>query len=374
MFSLFSTIKHELTEPQGASYFLLLHSISVLLLLFLAYAAFFPYKNTTKAVQADSQNHVDAVRPLFIYLPGAAMTLDKDFTIIDVNGFVTEGSGFYPHELKGKKCYVILGNGEICYGCLVQKALETGEPQYGCKFTYEKPGRAPQYGKQTVIPVKDQNDNITFVYEIFIDISLEVALERENAEMHINIVDAITCLIESRDPSTGTHSYNVQNISVAIGKNMGLNDKELKELSIAAILHDIGKIGTPESILNKPGRLTDCEFAIIQRHPQIGYDAIKHIKQLERVSEAILDHHEHYNGAGYPNGKKREEISMIARILAVADVFEALTSDRVYRKAMSTNQAIDIILEGKAQQFDPNVVDALMILIDHKRHSKAVNS
>lgn len=368
---LLSTINHELTEHKGIHSFVLPHMISFLLLVFIASVFFLEYRNRVKNAEPESQASFQAMKALFTYMPGAVMTLKKDFTIIDVNQLVAKVTGLEPHAIRGEKCYNVLGNGAICCNCVVQKALKSGQSEHGTQLEYKTDGKQI-YGKQTAIPIKDRHGNIEFIYEIVIDITQEVALERENAEMLMDIVTAMAHLIESRDPSTGTHSINVQNIALSIGKIMGLTDKELKELSILAILHDIGKIGIPESILNKPERLTDFEFATIKRHPQIGYDAIKPIKRLQKISEAILDHHEHYNGDGYPNGKKQEEISMIARILSVADVFEALTADRVYRKAMSIQQAIDIIQAGKEQQFDPSVVDALLEIV-YKGKERHIN-
>jgi len=335
---------------------------SLLILAIALYLSYFKYQTQLKAVQLEHQATVDAMKSLFMRVPGAVMSLEKDFTIIDVNEVLSQVAGLQPAAIKGKKCYDVLGDGKICLGCRVQQVLNTGNPDYGTQIKYDKNGKR-RYGKQAVIPVKDRAGNIDYVYEVVTDITHEISLEQENLENLMDIVTAMAHLIESRDPSTGTHCSNVQKIALSIGEIMGLNDTELKDLSIAAIIHDIGKIGIPESILNKPERLTDAEFSIIQRHPQIGYDSIKHVKRLRNVSEAIRDHHEHYNGKGYPNGKNKDELSTISRILAVADVFEALTSDRVYRRAMSVNQAISIIQAGKEQQFDPSVVDALMEVI-----------
>lgn len=341
---------------------MLLNGISLLLFVFVAYMSYFGYQTKLKAAQLEHQSSVDAMKSLFMRVPGAVMSLEKDFTIIDVNAVLSQVTGLQPAAIKGKKCYDVLGDGNICSNCRVQQVLNTGNPDYGTQIKYEKDGKR-RYGKQAIIPVKDRTGNIEYVYEIVTDITHEISLEQENLENLMDIVTAMAHLIESRDPSTGTHCSNVQRISLSIGKTMGLNDAELKDLSIAAIIHDIGKIGIPESILNKPERLTDAEFSIIQRHPQIGHDSIKHVKRLQNVSEAIRDHHEHYNGKGYPSGKKKEELSTISRILAVADVFEALTSDRVYRRAMSVKQAISIIQAGREQQFDPIVVDALLEVV-----------
>ncbi len=368
-FIMLSSIKHELMDIQGNNHFILLHGVSFLLLIFIAYAIFSENRTAAKNPQSESRTSFDAAKSLFMYMPAAVMTLKKDFTIIDVNELVHKVSGFRSDTIRGKKCYDVFGNGDVCRDCLVKKALITGNPEYGTQLKYTKAGKQV-YGNQTVIPIKNQYGNIECIYEIVTDTTHEVSLERESLENLIDLVTAMAHLIESRDPLTGTHCSNVQKIAISVGNILGLKDKELNDLSIAAIIHDIGKIGIPESILNKPERLTDFEFSIIQRHPQIGYETIKHIKRLQNVSEAIRDHHEYYNGEGYPNGKKKEEISMIARILTVADVFEALTSDRVYRKAMNEKQAISIMQAGKERQFDPVVVDALLGLLYEEKAQK----
>jgi PAS domain S-box-containing protein len=348
------------------NYSLLLIGASLLILAIATYMSYFGYRTRLKTAQLEHQATVDAMKSLFMRVPGVVMSLEKDFTIIDVNEVLSQVAGLPPPALIGKKCYDVLADGKVCCDCRVQQVLNTGNPDYGTQIKYDKDGKR-RYGKQAVIPVKDRAGNVEYVYEIVTDITHEISLEQENLENLMDIVTAMAHLIESRDPSTGTHCSNVQRISLSIGKTMGLNDVELKDLSIAAIIHDIGKIGIPESILNKPERLTEAEFSIIQRHPQIGYDSIKHVKRLQNVSEAIRDHHEHYNGKGYPNGKKKEELSTISKILAVADVFEALTSDRVYRGAMSVEQAISIIQAGKEQQFDSIVVDALMQVLSEQK-------
>ena len=340
-------------------YYWLLLGAGCLILAIAICMCHFGYQAKLKAVKLEHQTAVDALKTLFMHVPGAVMSLEKDLSIIDVNSVLCKVTGLQLSAIKGKKCYEVLGDGKACRDCRVQHVLISGQPDYGTRIKYDRDGKR-KYGKQAVIPVKDKMGNIEYVYEIVTDITHEISLEQENL---MDIVTAMAQLIESRDPSTGTHCSNVQRIALSLGETMGLDEEELKDLSVAAIIHDIGKIGIPESILNKPDRLSGDEFSIIQRHPQIGYDSVKHIKRLQNVSEAIRDHHEHYDGNGYPNGKSKEELSMISRVLAVADVFEALTSDRVYRSAMSVNQALHIIQAGKGRQFDPRVVDALLEIV-----------
>ena len=131
--------------------------------------------------------------------------------------------------------------------------------------------------------------------EVVFDVTDRIQLEQENSNLFLQVVDALTHLIERRDVSTGHHSDRVRELAVEIGRELGLGTDEIEEISMAGMLHDIGKIGIPEYILNKPGRLTSEEYEIIKQHPQIGYDAIKNIKPLAKIALAVLYHHEKYN-------------------------------------------------------------------------------
>ena len=148
-------------------------------------------------------------------------------------------------------------------------------------------------------------------------------------------VGALNAIVAQKDPYTAGHNERVARIAVALGQIMGLGADRLETLRLAANLHDIGKVNVPAKVLNKPGRLTPEEFAQVQIHPQAGYDILKNIPFSGPVAEIVLQHHERQDGAGYPRGLCGEEILLEARILAVADVYEALTSNRPYRTAAS---------------------------------------
>lgn len=193
-----------------------------------------------------------------------------------------------------------------------------------------------------------------------------MGLQRQHDNLLIQTITALVNLIESRDQYTGSHSNRVRDIAVEIGKEVGFDPNSLEELSIAAVLHDIGKIGSPEHILNKPGRLTNEEYEIIKEHPKIGYKALHKVYSLKQVASIILDHQERVDGKGYPAGKTAKDISLAARILNVADVYEAITADRIYRKAMTEEAAINIMNDGRGTQFDPIIVDALIKVISRQ--------
>lgn len=175
----------------------------------------------------------------------------------------------------------------------------------------------------------------------------------DNGDLMINISD-----LKTFDEYTYQHSINVAVLSMAIGKKLNLNSKEIYSLGLAALLHDIGKVFIPKEILNKPGRLNEYEMNIIKTHPKLGYEYLKsRYKFSESMYIGVLDHHEKYNGEGYPNQKKNSEISFIGRIINVADVYDALTTKRSYRKALLSSEAIDYIVSERGRHFDPQIVD-----------------
>jgi HD-GYP domain-containing protein (c-di-GMP phosphodiesterase class II) len=180
----------------------------------------------------------------------------------------------------------------------------------------------------------------------------------ENLEQFvINMVKSLVFAIEAKDRYTRGHSERVSKYSLLIGKRLGLSNKEYNDLRWASVLHDIGKIGIPEYILNKPTRLLDAEFEIIRGHPLKGGQILKPIEQLADSLPGIMHHHERYDGRGYPQGLKGEEIPLIARIIAVADTFDAISSVRAYRKERSTEEALEIIEGVAGTQLDARIVD-----------------
>lgn len=192
-----------------------------------------------------------------------------------------------------------------------------------------------------------------YAYKLYIDMR----------RVYIDTVKSLSQAIEIKDPYTQGHSMRVGEYAVALGKRVKLSQKRVENLKMAAILHDIGKIGIEESILNKPGKLTVVEFDKIKQHPENGFKILQDIEFLKDVSAIILDHHEKMDGTGYPNGKKQCEIRTEAAILGIADVYDALTSDRPYRKAMTVEQAFVIIEEGKGKHFDTHLADEFMDMI-----------
>jgi putative nucleotidyltransferase with HDIG domain len=178
-------------------------------------------------------------------------------------------------------------------------------------------------------------------------------------EMFIDTTKALAAAIDAKDPYTRGHSQRVAQISLEIAKEMGQSPSEQQKVNIAALLHDVGKIGIEDHILKKPGQLTDEEYGIIKQHPRWGAMIMGHISQLKEVVPAIQHHHERLDGTGYPEGLAGEQIPMLARIIAVADTFDAMTTDRLYQKAMDPQFVVSKLHEWKGTRYDPVVVDSM---------------
>lgn len=196
-----------------------------------------------------------------------------------------------------------------------------------------------------------------YSYKLYIDMR----------RVYVDTVKSLSQAIEVKDRYTQGHSMRVSEYAYELGKRVRLPVKRLENLKMAAILHDIGKIGIEESILNKPGKLTEEEFDKIKQHPEIGVKIIQDIEFLKDVSDIIISHHEKVDGTGYPNGKVQKEINTEASILGIADVYDALTSDRPYRKALTVTDALAIIEEGKNKHFDERLADEFIQMIKEKR-------
>ena len=187
-------------------------------------------------------------------------------------------------------------------------------------------------------------------------------LYQRNKEAHINSIAALTTALEADEPYTHGHSYRVAKYAVRIGKDLGMTDEELETLEYGGLLHDIGKIAITNEIICKPGRLTDSEFEVIKTHPTIGADIVEQIKFLSDATELVRHHHERPDGKGYPLGMTNGDISLGCHILNVCDAFDAMTSDRPYRKALSVEQAIEELVRYEGTQFEERVVKCMLRL------------
>lgn len=194
--------------------------------------------------------------------------------------------------------------------------------------------------------------------------TLILRAQRKLREQSLKMITALISLTEAKDPYAGGHSLNVAERAVAIGKVMRLSKEEIEDLRVAALLHDIGKIGIPSEVLHKPSRLTMAEFEVMKSHPAASVEIVGALEPLAATIPTILHHHERYDGEGYPGGLKGEETPLLARVLAVADSIEAMSSERPYRPAMTREEIIATLKEGAGSQWDPRVIEAALKMLE----------
>ncbi|MDP2809743.1 MAG: response regulator [Rhodocyclaceae bacterium] len=273
--------------------------------------------------------------------------------------------------------------------CLVFAALRTGQTQ-GCNNIRERLecGHLRDAGVEAILalPMRYNHDihgvltifspvpdafgaaEIDLMEELAGDLAYGITTLRTRAERNRSAADlrqaleqtitAIALVLEKRDPYTAGHQQRVAGIASAIAVEMGLTPQQIEGLHFGALIHDLGKVYVPSEILNRPGKLTDLEFGIIKAHAQVGYDVLKDITFPWPAAQMAHQHHERMDGSGYPLGLKGDGIILEARILAVADVVEAMSSHRPYRPALGIEAALDEIERGKGSRYDPTVVEA----------------
>ena len=197
-------------------------------------------------------------------------------------------------------------------------------------------------------------------------INEELADSKEQLEQaYLDMVQTLRSTVEAKDTYTRGHSDRVSEYSVLIGEKLGLSEEQIKILRIGGLFHDIGKIGIPDSILLKPDKLTDDEYSEIKNHPSIGAHILGSAKIFQDIIPIVKHHHEKYDGNGYPSRLKGEEIPYLARIAAVADTFDAMTSRRSYRDAIDLQKVKDEIKRCEGTQFDPKVADTFLDILEH---------
>ncbi|MFB3812667.1 MAG: HD-GYP domain-containing protein [Terriglobales bacterium] len=185
-------------------------------------------------------------------------------------------------------------------------------------------------------------------------------LHERSCRMQEAVVCAFNQILDLKDLNTGVHSTRLAEWGLRLGRQLGMDDDELRDLELAALVHDIGKVGIPDAILRKPGRLTDEDRMLMNKHPEYGWAILRVIPGFERTSLLTLHHHEQFDGCGYPGGLRGGEIPLGSRIIAVIDAFDAMISNRPYRQGLPVAEAVRRLLAAKGTQFDPVVVDGFI--------------
>jgi HD-GYP domain-containing protein (c-di-GMP phosphodiesterase class II) len=185
-------------------------------------------------------------------------------------------------------------------------------------------------------------------------------LEEASSALRNSVICAFNQLLDLKDLNTGVHSTRLAEWGMRVGQELGLEEPALQNLEVAALLHDIGKVGIPDSILRKPGKLDDAEFELMKKHPEYGWAVLRMLPGFERAALDILHHHERVDGKGYPAGLKESEIPIVSRIVCVIDAFDAMVSSRPYRAGLPFEEAVRRLKESSGTQFDSQVVQCFL--------------
>ncbi len=294
--------------------------------------------------------------------PLAYIILNKHLEVMFINEYFLKLRQYKKHDVLGEKCYNLSNNGVPCQICAVKNALRTKTRQYVLRKDTLASG-AIRYMDDYAIPLTyNAKGEVEYILEMMINRTDEMKLRKQLDENFKEIVRSLTALLGAKDAYTASHSLSVRSLSVKLAQAMGMDSEFLLDIDFAASLHDIGKVEIPNGIINKPGRLTEDEFAIIKRHPLASHELIKTLSGFKSVKDYVLYHHERFDGRGYPGGIAGDNIPLGARVIAVADTYDAMTSTRSYRKALDHEVAMQEILKNAGTQFDPLVVQAFAAL------------
>ena len=334
--------------------------------------------NTVKKKYEEKLLHAaEEWRITFDSMPYGVMLLDPDFNIIRANNYVSSLAGVPIKELIGRKCYVIHGTDKGLEGCTllrsgndkIARTFEWYEARIGKYFmAYSNPvldeeglPKAYVHSLVDITVIKDTEKKLTESRDAFFNMLKDLDFSyKELKALYNGLIFSLVYAIDAKSPWTKGHSERVTNYAIAIAKKIGLEEKDIETLNTAALLHDVGKIGTYDVILDKPGKLTAEEFALVKMHPAKGEEILKPVSQLKNILPVIRHHHENMDGKGYPDGLKGNEIPFLSRIIHVADSFDAMTADRPYRPAPSMEYAVSELKKYRGIQFDPEAVDAFL--------------
>ncbi len=329
-----------------------------------------PQKQAEEAMQ-EGERFLSSV---FSSILDGICVIDLDFTIVQVNSTVEK---WYNHVLPlvGKKCYEAQhGRSEPCQPCPAYRTILTGEPHFDTIPLKGEGGQSVGWVDVHAFPWLSKTTGkmkgvIKYIRDITYRVQAQQTVEESlgNLQKALNgTVKALANMVESKDPYTASHQRRVVQLAVALAQELGESLHYIEGMRVMAFLHDLGKIAIPGEILSKPSRLSQYEFNLIKIHPQAGYSILKDIDFPWPVALAVLQHHERLDGSGYPHGLSGHDIIMEARILAVADVVEAIASHRPYRPALGLDKAAAEISRHQGVLYDPAVVQACLRLLSEK--------
>eukprot|EP01022_Parablepharisma_sp_SALTPOND_P035603 TRINITY_DN9590_c0_g1_i1.p2 TRINITY_DN9590_c0_g1~~TRINITY_DN9590_c0_g1_i1.p2 ORF type:complete len:620 (-),score=58.41 TRINITY_DN9590_c0_g1_i1:3507-5366(-) len=297
--------------------------------------------------------------------PLSRMSIDGEITYVN-KAFVSLLK--YPRDtLVGRNFFDVFDEGSTIHivKSSIEKIKRSKKPQKGIHILKDSGGE-DKYLNSSLVPILDVDGKIIELMAIYSDITEVVNLNKEIEDTQKEIIQKMGVIGESRSKETGEHVKRVAEISAIIAREIGLDRKRVELIKSASPMHDIGKIGIPDSILLKPAKLTPEEFDVIKTHSTLGYEMLKGSNRELLKTAAIIayEHHERWDGKGYPRGLEGENIHIYGRITAIADVFDALGNDRCYKKAWPLDKILSLLREERGKQFDPKVVDIFFENLD----------
>ncbi|GEM_PF-641525 len=314
-------------------------------------------------------------RELFENSPAGMIAVDpKSFRFMQANLNAQKMYGYSEEELRSMTIADLTYSEDLEESKKYNELLAKGIiEKHFVKKRYLRKDGSYFWAQSSISTLRGPDGKVELFIGSFIDIS-ELELSEEKIAIYVQELEdamqgtlqAVSKMVEQRDPYTAGHQQRVGIIAEDIAREMGWREKKCKDLQMIGLAHDIGKIGIPVEILSKPSKLTDLEYKMIQTHAERGYEVLKDVKFPLPLAEIILQHHERFDGSGYPRGLKGEEILPEARILAVADVVESMASHRPYRPALGIDVALREIESHRGTLYCPNAVDALLRLIRDK--------
>lgn len=304
------------------------------------------------------QANQSLIHTLIEQTPIAYIIMDDQYRIHYVNDSFLKLRKLDKEKTIGEVCYNISNAGSQCTYCAIKQVLETGRPALLQRKDVLPDGSVRYIDDYAVLLFRDKAADRKYLLEIMVDRTEERLVRAQYQKDVEEAVRALVGLIEAKDTYTALHSKNVCTYATQIAKQLRMTESEIFNISLAALLHDLGKVKIPLQIINKPGRLSDSEFHTIQLHPEFACDMLDGFVQLGDICEMIRHHHERLDGRGYPDGISEEYLSVGSRILAVADTYDAMTTNRSYRKALPRETAMEEMNRVSGSQLDAAIVAA----------------
>lgn len=326
-------------------------------------------ENSEKPWRPHVRMNVQGLSTLVKASPLGILAIDLDGKIQFWNKAMEDISGWREEEVLGKSVEVIAAGHLDHYEELRRRTLKL-EVIHSLPMNAKNKDGVNIIISYSTAPIVDYKSRVVGTMAVLCDITEKMNLEaalHDSLEKMTRVVDetvsALSAAIEKRDPYTAGHQRRVSELACAIAGVMGgLGDDRIKGIRTAALIHDIGKLYVPSELLSRPGQLTDIEFELIKTHPQAGYEILQGIEFPWPIARIVQQHHERFDGSGYPFGLAGDKILLEAHIIAVADAVEAISSYRPYRPGKGIESALQEIVNGRGCSYDPVVVDACMAL------------